>query len=107
MEKRSTMHMIEPEIYVTYMLILKHGISPQRALDMWANNRTWGSPKEDIKKIIGWRLQQYWESHHLKNISQKSGSSHWRKADSVIKFLKKYENSPGFFKRISRLLGIG
>jgi len=100
MDKRGTAHMIEPEIYATYVLVLKHGISPQRALEMWNGADYYGGSKKSIKQVISWALEGYWGIHGFGQVSD-----NFTKSDSVIRFIKKYATKPSMWSRFKRIFG--
>ena len=95
MEKRSTAHMIEPEIYTIYMLVLKHGISPQRVLKMWKDNGHYTSSRGTVKQIIRDRLEAYWQVHGFGR-----AGDNLTDPEPTIDFIKRYAYRPGFFKRL-------
>jgi len=101
MERRGTAHMIEPEIYTMYVLTLKHGIAPHRAIEMWLSPGTiLDNPKRGLKIIIGKILERYWEIHGLKYTPD-----YLAKSKSFMRFLRKHEVKPSMFERIMRYKG--
>lgn len=95
MEKQSTAHMIEPELYAIYMLVLKHGISPQRVLKMWRDNNHYTSGRGTIKEIVRNQLEAYWQIHGFNR-----AGDNLTNPESTIDFIKKYINKPSFFNNL-------
>ena len=95
MEKRSTAHMMEPELYAIYMLVLKHGMSPHRALTLWKETTSYNSGRNTIKQIIRWQLERYWKMHGFTTVGDNLTDP-----ESTISFLKRYVHKPRFLRRI-------
>jgi hypothetical protein len=57
--------MIEPEIYVMYIIALHHNISPQRAIKLWADTKSAYYEREtgrgQMKEIISSHLKEFWK----------------------------------------------
>jgi hypothetical protein len=86
---RPTVQMIEPEIYVTYRLILGNNISPQRAIKLWADTKSTyyenNTGRGKLKIILAEYIKDFWAESNTREMSDDT---------EVIRFIEKFQPKP-------------
>ena len=81
---KGTIRMMDPNIFVAYILVVDKNIKPERIFTLWANHDGYPSSGHwQILELINDNLQKFWHAVGLKQLS---------KGKEVVAFLNRYRN---------------
>lgn len=84
---RPTIQMVEPELYITYVLNLHCNLSPQRIVNLWSDTQSHydalQTGRGQIKRLISNYLKKFWEA-------QPESNGTFSNANDIIWFLNKH-----------------
>ena len=84
---KGTIQMMDPNIFVTHVLVVNKNLKPERILKMWADNSGYYSDRERIKPLIERCLELFWHSVGLNRFSNER---------EAATFLNRYRNVSAF-----------